>query len=176
MAKAVRPPLDHLLALSDDTGIIQHAIFDVPNRATGYCTDDVSRAFIVALQRLRAEPTNATLKKLAGIYLAFLLDAQMADGWFHNFMSYDRDWLDERGTQDSFGRTLWALGYGMRFARRKSWREVCARLLECGVAANRRSCLSAIASLRDFGPLACDEVGRNGGASSLSGRDARTCE
>ena len=129
MAKAVRPPLDHLLALSDDTGIIQHATLDVPNRATGYCTDDVSRAFMFAVQRLRAEPTNTTLKKLAGIYLAFLSDAQLPDGWFHNFMGYDRRWIDERGTQDSFGRALWSLGYGMRFTRRKSWREVCARLM-----------------------------------------------
>jgi len=129
MTKAVRPPLDHLLALSDDTGIIQHATFDVPHRATGYCTDDVSRAFMLAIQRLRAEPTNGTLKRLAGIYLAFLSDAQLPDGWFHNFMSYDREWIDERGTQDSFGRALWSLGYGMHFARRKSWREVCARQL-----------------------------------------------
>ena len=130
MTKAVRPPLDHLLALSDDTGIIQHAIADVPDRATGYCTDDVSRAFMFTVQRLRTEPTNATLKKLAGVYLAFLCDAQLPDGWFHNFMSYDRRWLDERGTQDSFSRALWSLGYGMRFAHRKSWREVCARLLD----------------------------------------------
>ena len=122
----MRPPLDHLQALSDDTGIIQHAILDVPNRATGYCTDDVSRAFMVALQRLRAEPANAVAHKLAGTYLAFLSDAQMEDGWFHNFMSYDRRWLDERGTQDSFGRALWSLGYGIRFAHRESWPAVCA--------------------------------------------------
>ncbi|MBV9972056.1 MAG: hypothetical protein JO135_01850 [Candidatus Eremiobacteraeota bacterium] len=133
MAKAVRPPLDHLLALSDDTGIIQHAILDVPNRSTGYCTDDVSRAFMMVLQRLRGEPTNATLKRLAGTYLAFLCDAQMEDGWFHNFMSYGREWLDERGTQDSFGRALWSLGYGMRFARRKPWRGVCTRMLDAAL-------------------------------------------
>jgi len=124
------PALDHLIALSDDTGIIQHAILDVPNRSTGYCSDDVSRAFMVALAKLRLEPRNVAASRLASIYLAYLHDAQMDDGWFHNFMSYDRRWLDDRGTQDSFGRTIWALGYAIRHAPRETWRTVSGRMLE----------------------------------------------
>jgi len=130
MRKISAPPLDHLLSLSDDTGIIQHATHDVPNRSTGYCSDDVSRAFMVALAKLELEPRNETAAKLASVYLSFLHDAQMDDGWFHNFMSFDRRWLDDRGTEDSFGRTIWALGYGMRYGNRDSWREVCGRMLE----------------------------------------------
>lgn len=129
MPKAVRPPLDHLVTLSDDTGIIQHAFFDVPNRSTGYCTDDVSRAFMLVVNRLRSEPSNMTAQRLAVLYLAFLHGAQMPDGWFHNFLGFDRRWLDERGTQDAFGRAVWSLGYGMRYAPRESWRNVCAHLL-----------------------------------------------
>ncbi|MDQ6826121.1 MAG: glycosyltransferase [Candidatus Eremiobacteraeota bacterium] len=123
------PSLDHLLALSDDTGIIQHAFYDVPNRSTGYCTDDVSRAFIVALAKLQLEPRHQTAIRLASTYLSFLCDAQMQDGRFHNFMSFQRTWLDDVGTQDSFGRAVWALGYGIRYAPRESWKNVCARLL-----------------------------------------------
>ena len=130
MRKIVAPPLDHLIALSDDTGLIQHALHDVPNRSTGYCSDDVSRGFIVAVESLRLDPKNENASRLASTYLSYLHDAQMPDGWFHNFMSYDRRWLDDRGTQDSFGRTIWALGYGMRFAPRESWRKICARMFE----------------------------------------------
>ena len=133
MRKIVPPPLDHLLALSDDTGVIQHAVHDVPNRSTGYCSDDVSRAFMAAVAKLQLEPRNETALRLAGVYLSFLHDAQMEDGWFHNFMSFDRRWLDDRGTQDSFGRTVWALGYGMRYAPKESSRIVCARLFEKAV-------------------------------------------
>ena len=93
MRRIAPPPLDHLLALSDDTGIIQHATHDVPNRSTGYCSDDVSRAFMVVLAKLELEPRNETAAKLASVYLSFLHDAQMEDGWFHNFMSFDRRWL-----------------------------------------------------------------------------------
>ncbi len=123
------PVLDHLVAMSDDTAIIQHAIYDVPNRSTGYCTDDVSRAFMVALAKLRLEPLNQTAARLASTYLAFLCDAQMPDGRFHNFMSFQRTWLDEVGTQDSFGRAIWSLGYGMHYAPRESWKQVCAAML-----------------------------------------------
>jgi hypothetical protein len=129
------PPLDHLLALADDTGVIQHAVETVPDRATGYCTDDVARAFIVTLMRLVAEPRNEAAARLAGTCLAFLQDAQLGDGRFHNFMSFDRAWLDEVGTHDSVGRALWALGYGVRFAPTEAWRRVCRTLLDRGMHA-----------------------------------------
>ena len=124
------PPLDHVAVLSDDVGIIQHAFESVPNRSTGYCTDDVARGLIVTLARLRLVPNDAHARRLAGVYLAFLHDAQLADGRFHNFMSYERGWLDAVGTHDSCGRAMWALGYGARFAPEPSWRRVCRALLD----------------------------------------------
>ncbi len=124
------PGLEHVVTLSDDVGIVQHATESVPNRSTGYCTDDVARAFMVTLARLRQVPQDAQAHRLAGIYLAFLHDAQIPDGRFHNFMSYDRTWLDAVGTHDSCGRAIWALGYGARFAPDAPWRRVCAAMLD----------------------------------------------
>jgi hypothetical protein len=125
--------LDHLVAMTDDTGMIQHATHDIPNRATGYCTDDIARALIVAVNASRRPGTEAVGKRLVTIYLAYLHDSQMHDGWFHNFMGYDRTWQDRRGTPDSFGRALWGLGYCMRFAPRDSWCQIAGRLVEAAL-------------------------------------------
>jgi hypothetical protein len=102
----------------------------VPNRKFGYCTDDVARGLIVALIRLRMAPSDEPTQRLASTYLAFLQDAQLEDGRFHNFMAYDRSWLDEVGTQDSCGRAIWALGHGVANAPAKPWRSVCRTLLD----------------------------------------------
>jgi hypothetical protein len=124
------PSLDHLRTLTDDTGVIQHAVRDVPNRSTGYCTDDVARAFIVACGAAGHERLRPEALRLGAIYLSFLHDAQTRDGRFHNFMSYERTWLDEVGTQDSIGRAVWALGVGMRDGPREGWRALCAEMLD----------------------------------------------
>ncbi len=124
------PSLDHLIAMSDDVGIAQHAIFDVPNRAEGYCTDDVSRAFMVALSASAFGAQRVAALELAQTYLAFLVHAQRPDGWSHNFMSYGREWLDESGTPDSNGRAVWAFGFGVRFAPNVGWRAICRERLE----------------------------------------------
>ncbi|MGC1381932.1 MAG: hypothetical protein WA814_13030 [Candidatus Baltobacteraceae bacterium] len=124
------PPLDHLIALSDDVGIIQHALFCVPNRKFGYCTDDVARAFIVVLAHLRIAPADRQSLRLASTHLSFLQHAQLESGEFHNFMGYDRRWLDEAGTRDSCGRAMWALGYGIANAPVPAWRDVCTALLD----------------------------------------------
>lgn len=129
------PSFDHVLVLSDDTGLIQHATYSVPNRSTGYCTDDVARGFIVALMHHALHQGDPVSLRLASTYLSFLYDAQLDDGRFHNFMSYARDWLDDVGTHDSCGRAMWALGYGMRFAPEQSWRTLCAQMLDRAVAA-----------------------------------------
>lgn len=119
-----------MLTLTDDVGIIQHAQESVPDRSTGYCTDDVARGLIVALMRLQLVADEPAALRLASTYLAFLYNAHLADGRFHNFMSYGRAWLDEVGTQDSCGRAMWSLGYAARFAPRESWRRVSAQLLD----------------------------------------------
>jgi hypothetical protein len=134
-SSSILPELNHLITLTDDVGVIQHAVEDVPNRATGYCTDDVSRAFMVVLARLDIDPHDTMAERMAAVYLSFLHDAQLEDGRFHNFMSYERTWMDAVGTHDSVGRALWSLGYGMRFGQRGSWRRVSKRLFDKGLAA-----------------------------------------
>jgi hypothetical protein len=123
-------PLDYLAVLSDDVGVLQHALRNVPNRKFGYCTDDAARAFMVVLAYQRLVPSDKLSQRLASIYLAFLQHAQLDDGRFHNFMEYDRTWLDEIGTHDSCGRAIWALGYGVANAPTESWRRVCGALLD----------------------------------------------
>ncbi len=123
------PPLDHVLAMTDDTAIFQHAVLDVPNRAFGYCTDDVSRALIVACDAANRPETANDGTRLFRTYLAFLHHAQLPDGWFHNVMAYDRTWEDERGSPCCVGRAIWALGYAERFAPREAWRTLAARML-----------------------------------------------
>jgi len=140
------PSLEHLVAMSDETGLLQHGILDVPNREFGYCTDDVSRGFIVACGAARHPKLRTEALKLARTYLSFLHDAQLPDGRFHNFMSYDRRWLDEVGTEDSIGRAIWALGIGVRHAPRSAWGELCATMLEKAVPA-----IYDLTYLRSFG-------------------------
>lgn len=105
-----RQNMGHIRVLTDDTGIIQHAIYSVPDRTTGYCIDDNSRALITAVkaQEFLLEKTNVQLAKT---FLSFIHYAQIPDGRFHNFMHFERRFLDEVGSEDSFGRTMWALGY-----------------------------------------------------------------
>jgi len=129
MSSKRNPVLDHLVAMTDDVGLIQHATHDVPNRSTGYCTDDIARALIVAIGAAQSERTEALANGLITIYLSYLHDAQMSDGWFHNFMGYDRTWQDVRGTPDSLGRAIWGLGVCMRTAPRDSWRRVASNLV-----------------------------------------------
>jgi hypothetical protein len=123
------PSLDHLVAMTDDTGIAQHAVLDVPNRSTGYCTDDIARGFIVACLAASHDRLRDDALRLARTYLSFLHDAQLPDGRFHNFMSFDRRWLDEVGSEDSIGRAIWALGVGMHCAPKPSWRALCDEMV-----------------------------------------------
>jgi len=123
------PSLDHLVAMSDDTGIVQHAVLDVPNRSTGYCTDDIARGFIVACLASTHDRLRDDAQRLARTYLSFLHDAQLPDGRFHNFMSFDRRWLDDVGSEDSIGRAIWALGVGTRCAPKASWRALCDEMI-----------------------------------------------
>ena len=132
MANARLPVLDHLVTMTDDVGMFQHARFDIPNRSFGYCTDDVARALIVAIESTRVRATEEIGAKLVSTYLAFLYDAQLPDGWFHNFMGYDRRWQDHRGTHDAFGRAMWGLGHCIARAPRDAWKRVARELFGGG--------------------------------------------
>ena len=103
--------LNHLRHMTDDTGMLQHAKFTVPNRAHGYCLDDNARALIVAARAYNLNRNDTSLINLSSIYLSFLDSAfDPQTGRFRNFMSYERQWLEAIGSEDSHGRALWALG------------------------------------------------------------------
>lgn len=102
---------NHLLTLTDDTGVLQHACGTTPNLVEGYTTDDNARALIVALRGRRLVEDGELLRRLAAKYLAFVNFAfNPANGRFRNFLSYDRHWLEDSGSEDSHGRALWSLG------------------------------------------------------------------
>lgn len=103
--------LDHLARMTDSTGLFQHSIFNIPNFAEGYCTDDNARALILALILMEGGEAEAFVKQLASTCAAFLYFAfNHKSQRFHNHLSFDRRWLDEQGSEDSQGRALWALG------------------------------------------------------------------
>lgn len=104
--------LTHLRRLTDDTGILQHATFNVPRCAEGYCTDDNARALLVmTLLEEEQQGDHEGARALSSRYLAFVDHAWNAsNGRFRNFMSYARVWCEDHGSDDSHGRAMWALG------------------------------------------------------------------
>ncbi len=121
--------LDHLSQMTDSTGIFQHAILTVPNFSEGYCTDDNARAFILSalLDELKEEP--ARVGALSSTYAAFLnhaFDEQTKR--FHNFLSFDRRWLDEQGSEDCHARAVWALGVGVGRSPHRSFQILAGQL------------------------------------------------
>lgn len=105
------PPLklDHLHRMTDDTGMLQHAVFTMPNYHEGYTTDDNARALLISI--LLEALGHREAYTLASRYLAFIWYAfDIESGRFRNFMNYQRNWLEECGSDDSHGRALWALG------------------------------------------------------------------
>ncbi|MEU4769428.1 hypothetical protein AB0H12_39920 [Actinosynnema sp. NPDC023794] len=101
------PSFAHLLRLSDDTGLHEHADGPLPRREHGYCLDDVARGLVVLC---REPELPADLVVLVERYLAFTAHAQVDDGRFHNRLGPDREWRDEPGLGDWWGRALWGLG------------------------------------------------------------------
>jgi glycosyltransferase involved in cell wall biosynthesis len=129
---------DHMLRLTDDTGILQHAIFSVPNSSEGYTTDDNARALTVAtlLDELPASGDGQRFANLSHRYLAFLWLAFSRDtGRFRNFLSYDRRWLEDVGSDDSHGRALWSLGSVLGHSQNAGLRGAAGRLFEAAVPA-----------------------------------------
>lgn len=101
---------EHMFSMTDDTGMLQHARFGVANRGHGYCTDDNARALVTALRGRRMQG-DARFARALRTYASFLEHAfDPANGRFRNFMSFDRQWLDDVGSDDSHGRAVWALG------------------------------------------------------------------
>jgi hypothetical protein len=108
--KDLRLPNDaYIFRLTDDTGMLQHAKHSVPDPSKGYTTDDNARALIMASLLFGLTKKQKYLD-LVSRYLGFLLYAQNG-AWFRNFMGYDRRFSEERGSEDCFGRCVWALGF-----------------------------------------------------------------
>jgi glycosyltransferase involved in cell wall biosynthesis len=167
--------LDHLLRMTDSTGVFQHAVFGVPNFSEGYCTDDNARAFILAvlLGELGEEPES--LRAMATTCAAFLhhaFDPQTQR--FHNHMGFDRHWLDAQGSEDSQGRALWALGVGVGRSPIRSFQMIAGQLFAQALPA-----LAEFTSPRAwaFGLIGMHEyLGRLSGDSFVNQtRDKLTC-
>ena len=104
--------LDHVELMTDDTGMLQHATYNVPRYEDGYCVDDNARALLLmTLLEEAGSDDPRTVRALASRYLAFVSHAfDRTQGRFRNFMSHARLWQEGAGSEDSHGRALWALG------------------------------------------------------------------
>jgi glycosyltransferase involved in cell wall biosynthesis len=158
--------LNHVNALTDDTGILQHAVFTVPNRGEGYTTDDNARAliFTVLLDQLgRDQPRMDCLGKAESVnpdwafrYLAFLehaFDAKKKR--FRNFLGYDHRWMEDQGSEDSHGRALWALGTVLAGSANHGLRGAAGRLFEFSLPAavefhSPRACAYTILGIQEY--------------------------
>jgi glycosyltransferase involved in cell wall biosynthesis len=148
--------LDHLQHLSDSTGIVQHAIYSIPDHAHGYCTDDNARALILTVLLEEQGRDTSEVHALASRYASFLNHAFNRDtGRFRNFMSFDRRWLEEDGSDDSQGRALWALGTCIGRSRRAGLAEWARELFHqalpaCGRTTSPRTWALGIMGIHEY--------------------------
>lgn len=129
--------LAHLRAMTDDTGMLQHAAWSVPRYEDGYCVDDNARALLLTsvIEQARIEPAHAT-RALNSRYLAFVRHAfDPASGRFRNFLSYGREWVTEEGSEDSHGRSIWALGTVVGRSHDRGMRGLAYELLQMALPA-----------------------------------------
>jgi len=157
--------LGHLYRLTDDTGMLQHSIFTIPNRKEGYTTDDNARAlvFTVLLEQLvrtgAASPALTTADASCR-YLAFLEHAfNPATGRFRNFLGYNRRWIEANGTghasEDCHGRALWALGTVLGRSADQGLRGAAGRLFEYSIPAamefySPRACAYTMLGIQEY--------------------------
>ena len=121
--------LNHFKRLTDDTGIIQHAKYGIPNLKEGYCLDDNARALLAALI-IYTRTKNKEALDLIPIYFSYLHYMQNTKGTFRNFMSFDRKFLDKEGSEDSFGRAIWAIGYLIRYSPNDAYHQLGSEIFE----------------------------------------------
>jgi glycosyltransferase involved in cell wall biosynthesis len=128
------PRTDHLLAMCDSTGLLQHAVHSIPDRSHGYCVDDNARALLLACA-LGSDGELPLPQGLTTRFAAFIQHAWNPDTRrFRNFMSYERRWLEDVGSEDSHGRTLWSLGKCAATDTDLSRRKWAAALFETALA------------------------------------------
>ncbi len=152
---------DHVNTLTDDTGMLQHAIFTIPNRGEGYTTDDNARALIFTVMvdelEVNALGENQHLNPDWGPrYLAFLEHAfNPAKQRFRNFLGYDHGWKEEQGSEDAHGRALWALGMLLARSSSEGLKGAAGRLYELASPAvigfhSPRACAYAIVGIHEY--------------------------
>jgi len=164
--------LAHLARMTDSTGVFQHAFFNVPNFSEGYCTDDNSRAFILAvlLGELGEEPEELrTMATTCAAFLHHAFDPELRR--FHNHLSFDRRWLDDCGSEDCHGRALWALGVGVGRSPYRGFQMLAGQLFALALPA-----LTEFTSPRAwaFGLLGIDEYLRRLEGDSLVNQTRET--
>lgn len=133
--------LDHLDRMTDSTGLIQHAVYSVPRRESGYTTDDNARALRLCTRLWCEDPDERMLTRVT-TYLSFLEHARCPVRGFHNFLSYQRDWLDAAGTGDCQGQAVRALAEVLGSSLPEGCRALARELIE--------AVLPALAELRSL--------------------------
>ncbi len=134
--------LNHFNQMTDDTGMLQHAIFTIPNRREGYTTDDNARALILAVllgqvEKHQCGKVNPSMETSALCYSAFLEHAfNPVKGRFKNFLRYDRRWNEPVGSEDCHGRALWAVGTVLGRSQDQGLRGAAGRLFEFSLPAS----------------------------------------
>src|SRR6202521_484699 len=149
--------LDHLSRMTDHTGMVEHAVFVVPNYTEGYTTDDNARALIVTtlLEEVGVH-APAGSSDLASRYLAFLWHAfDPITKRFHNCLSYECRWQEPEGSEDSHGRAIWGLGTVLGRSKNAGLRGAAGRLFELAVPAavefkSPRACAFALLGLQEY--------------------------
>jgi glycosyltransferase involved in cell wall biosynthesis len=127
--------LDHLVRMTDATGLLQHATFVVPKLAEGYCTDDNARALLLTVLLEESGQDSPEVLRLATTYASFVdyaFDPEQRR--FRNFMGFNRCWLETSGADDAHGRALWALGACVGRSRRRGLQRWAVRLFGDSVA------------------------------------------
>lgn len=153
---------DHLIRMTDSAGMFQHALFTIPDFSHGYCTDDNSRALLLMLLLEELQEDFHMRAFLTSSYAAFLNNAfNPENGRFRNFMSFQREWLEPEGSEDSHARALWALGCCVGRSKDHGMRAWAARLFE--------NALPVIADFQSPRAMALTVIGLHEYLRTLSG-------
>ncbi len=156
----------HLMALTDSTGILQHAVYSVPDPRFGYSTDDQARALMVAAKAAHLRPANADWELLASRYLSFLRYAFDEESLrFGNYLSYQRTWTKPVATEDVHARAVWGLSHVVAYSSQGGHCSIAADLLDRAIIpttsfSSPRACAFVILAIQTY-------LSRYGGASSF---------
>ena len=151
IAQGDPPSLVHCRQMLDRYGMVQFAVADIPDLKDGYCLDDNTRAFLVALLVRHLDQANADARTIGATALSFMEACRRRDGRFHNLMDENGSFTDEVGSEDSLGRLIWSCGVGARCAANLQWRERSQTLLQ--------SALHRVDDLTQLRPLAYSVLG-----------------